>query len=219
MYADWLGQIQYSSPNWNGFQFTVAARQPFANSDNNNLGFDGKVTYDFTGDVSGRVWAGFVSQRHENSLAAATRGGQNDSYTSRGYDVGARVAVSDFGLVGYFYDGRGLDTQLLNALTVNSLGGLQMLAGNKSDDKGGYVQATYKIPTGTKLGVSYGRNRTEANNNAYDIENRSWIVGAYHPLTKSLNLVAEYTSQKVDEDRANINLDAKTVSLGAILFF
>ncbi len=23
IYADWKGQIQYSSPNWNGFQVTV----------------------------------------------------------------------------------------------------------------------------------------------------------------------------------------------------
>jgi hypothetical protein len=225
VYADWVGQIQYTTPNWNGLQLTVAAREKFNNGvdtgfDKSRLGFDGKATYDFAAnDVSGRVWAGFVNQRHENSDPAFTRNAQNDSYTSRGYDVGAKIAVSDFGLVGYYYDGRGLDTQLLNALTINSLGGLQMLAGNKSDDKGGYVQATYKIPTGTKLGVSWGRNRTEADNNVYDIENKSWIVGAYHPVTKHLNLVAEYTNQKVDEDRTNTNLDAKTVSLGAILFF
>jgi len=53
-----------------------------------------------------------------------------------------------------------------------------------------------------------------------------WTVGVYHPLTKHLNLVAEYSSAK-DEVNFNSSVPAgsdvdgksKTVSLGAILFF
>jgi hypothetical protein len=49
-----------------------------------------------------------------------------------------------------------------------------------------------------------------------------WTVGAYHPLTKHLNLVAEYSKSERDVSNrtiADAKADAKTVSLGAILFF
>jgi hypothetical protein len=48
-----------------------------------------------------------------------------------------------------------------------------------------------------------------------------WVVGAYHPLTKHLNLVAEYSQVKSEIDTAIGDVDgkSKTVSLGAILFF
>jgi hypothetical protein len=50
-----------------------------------------------------------------------------------------------------------------------------------------------------------------------------WTLGAYHPITKHLNLVAEYSDAK-DKVSAKgtglaTNSKAKTVSLGAILFF
>ena len=49
-----------------------------------------------------------------------------------------------------------------------------------------------------------------------------WTVGAYHPLTKHLNLVAEYSSVKTDIDFAGAggaDGKSKTISLGAIMFF
>lgn len=221
VYADWIGQIQYASPNWNGFSFAVAAREGLRNNldivqqEKSKLGFDGKVSYEWTGDVSGKVWAGFISQKHEGGTDVVT-GLAVDNYTSRGYDIGAKINVADFGLVGYYYDGRGLDVQ-----TGGQLGGLQFLSGQKTDDKGGYVQGTYKLPgVGTKLGLSYGISKSEARDDTFDRENKSWIVGAYHPLTKSLNLVAEYANQKLENNVAGgLDGKAKTVSLGAILFF
>src|SRR5690606_26677328 len=47
IYADWVGQISYASPNWNGFSFAVGLRDPWrsgANGQNNDLGYEGKVT-------------------------------------------------------------------------------------------------------------------------------------------------------------------------------
>jgi len=49
-----------------------------------------------------------------------------------------------------------------------------------------------------------------------------WVVGAYHPLTKHLNLVAEYSESQRDVDfngGGSVDAKARTVSLGAILFF
>lgn len=212
IYADWKGQIQYSSPNWNGFQVTGAVVENFRpakiTAETNNLGYEGKVTYDFAAnDVTGRVWLSGIAQKTESA---------GNNYTSQGIDVGAKAAYQGFGLVGYYYNGDGLDSQ--NVL----LQGLFNGNGEKSKDSGGYVQGTFVVPgVGTKLGASWGASYSKAaNGTSFDIENESLIVGAYHPLTKSLNLVAEYTQQEVaNKANGSTKTEKDTISLGAILFF
>ena len=139
-----------------------------------------------------------------------------NSYTSRGADVGVKLTAGPATLVGYYYDGKGLDGQA-------SVQGIFNRNGVKSDDDGGYVQGTFVLPTQTKLGASWGRSNSKHTASTFDIENESWVVGAYHPLTKHLNLVAEYTSQEVKNRLAAGTTVAKTendtMSLGAILFF
>jgi predicted porin len=225
IYADWVGQIQYQTPNFSGFQVTAAVSEPLNNGRDvtirDDMGYEAKATYDFAAsDVTGRVWVGGISQKHNSGLAGSD--GAN-GYTSRGADVGAKLAVHDLGLVGYYYDGKGLDNQL-------NVGGIKFGNGFKSDDRGGYVQATYVLPFKTKLGASWGRNESEGNVSATvngKIENESWIIGAYHPLTKHLNLVAEYTNQEIKGNartiasgaNANGKIESDTYSIGAILFF
>ena len=213
IYADWKGQISYTSPNWNGFQVAGGVMEGF-NNGQQDMGYEAKATYDFAAnDVTGRVWLGGLTQKTEGTT----------SYTSRGVEVGAKAAYQGFGLVGYYYDGRGLDSNLGTVAAGTS--GLFNAAGQKTKDSGGYVQATFTVPTiGTKLGASYGvSNTVSANGTTFDIENESYIVGAYHPLTKSLNLVAEYTMQEIKNSKASGSNPAKvendTISLGAILFF
>ena len=74
--------------------------------------------------------------------------------------------------------------------------------GKQRDSDGGYVQATYVIPTGTKLGVSYGVSKLDDNaadaGKALVEENNMLTIGAYHPLTKHLNLVAEYSNVEAE---------------------
>jgi len=245
IYADWKGQISYSSPNWNGFQVTGGVMEGFGNG-REDLGYEAKATYDFAAnDVTGRVWVSGITQQskvaavagsvnYAQALADTVAGGvltsgalaanvaanttaavPGSSYTSRGMDIGAKVAYQGFGLVGYYYNGDGLDGQKV-------LGGLFNANGEKSNDSGGYVQATFAVPTiGTKLGASWGTSMSKGT--TFDIENESWIVGAYHPLTKSLNLVAEYTQQEITNSKATGTAVKKTendtISLGAILFF
>ncbi|MDR2876076.1 MAG: porin [Methylobacillus sp.] len=247
-YADWVGQISYWSPNWDGFSFALGLREPWTNGTSNrairsDMGWEGKVQYEWAGDVAGKVWASYLSQRHNKNTGAilvtgvTTSGalvGPSYSYTSRGWDIGAKVSVAGFGLVGYYYDGRGLSGgtgEILGGL--NSVNGALFTAGNKSKDKGGYIQGSYTIPdVGTKIGLSYGISKSNPASPTLggvnyvfgddsQFKNKSWIVGVYHPLTKSLNLVAEYTDQKLENMGYNSNLDgkAKTLSLGAIMFF
>ncbi len=234
IYADWVGQIQYASPNWNGFSFAAAVREPWANAssgdaERRDMGFDGKVSYEWAGDISGKVWLGGLTQKHRSGTVTPAVGPAVavSGYTSRAWEIGGKVAYSGAELVGYYYDGRGVDSNLFTT------GGLQFLSSTqKTDDKGGYVQATFKIPgIGTKLGASWGRNESEANSTQAGlgiqvgdkVENESWIIGAYHPLTKSLNLVAEYTDQEITSSRTGVAIDGqtnnKTFALGAIMFF
>ncbi|OYY93023.1 MAG: hypothetical protein B7Y32_08175, partial [Methylophilales bacterium 16-45-7] len=124
-----------------------------------------------------------------------------------------------FGLTGYYYDGSGIGQ------TVQLNGGFDA-AGNDRDSDGWYVQGTYALPgVGTKLGVSYGKSTLEGNSGESalldEIEDTMWTVGAYHPLTKHLNLVAEYSHVKSEYQATGVNNEAKakTIALGAILFF
>ena len=217
IYADWKSQIAYTSPNWNGFSFTAGVTQSWdalgitaldaaaAGREGSVPAIEAKASYAWTGDFAGKVWASGITQKLE--LA-------NGDETVRGLDLGATVNVAGFGLTGYVYDGKGLGTtvQLLGAVDQN---------GKRRDSDGYYVQGTYTLPgVGTKLGVSYGESNLDRNAGdvlAADLENSMITVGAYHPLTKHLNLVAEYSDVKTDFGA--LDSKAKTVSLGAILFF
>ena len=79
------------------------------------------------------------------------------------------------------------------------------------------------IPTGTKLGVSYGISKLDDNagdaaNNLVK-ENAMLTVGAYHPLTKHLNLVAEYSNVESESHGTLSDSENNIFAVGAILFF
>ncbi len=244
MYADWKAQVAYSSPNWNGFSFTAGVTQAW-NSDNStgrggsSPAFEGKASYEWAGDVGGKVWVSGITQKVEKiggsaavaactafvtpgctvtTLAAAAVPSTDDRATA--FDIGATVNVAGFGLTGYYGTGDGIGQ------TVQLNGGFDH-EGRSRDSDQWYVQATYTIPgVGTKIGASYGQSTLDGNSRTddfNDIEDSMWVIGAYHPLTKHLNLVAEYsnTEREVDNRGAvsSDNAEGKTISLGAILFF
>jgi predicted porin len=250
IYADWKPQIAYTTPNMGGFQATAGISQAFnANSyvgtdagydayfnstgKNSNVAYEGKASYSFAAnDVTGKVWVSGIAQR-VNLTASATNaaGGTydvssfvsgNDDTMAYGADIGANVNVAGFGLTGYYYNGKGIGTtgQFLNGYGYNYDSG----KAKARDSDGGYVQATYVLPTRTKLGVSWGiSNLDTAGYNGSETasllkENEMWTVGAYHPLTKHLNLVAEYSNQ-TSKNQADAENKANVGSLGAILFF
>ena len=263
MYADFLGQINYTTPNWNGFQATVGIDQPWqtanlsgvetaagasyvtyngtasgtatasvvagtaatyysaSSTENQKVpAFSGKASYSFSAnDVTGKVWAEFKSQKVYgvgNAYTAGVLSSHGTSDTSTVYGVGANAAYQGLTLVGYYYSGQGVGTTgfLSDGYDRN---------GKQRDSDGGYVQATYALPgVGTKLGVSWGISNLDGNavdNNTNLVkENEMWTVGVYHPLTKSVNLVAEYSNVKATNNKDQEN-QSNIVSLGGILFF
>ena len=178
------------------------------------FGIEAEASYSWTGDVAGKVWVSGASYDVTRIQASTTATKQ--SYDITAYDVGASLSAGNFGLVGYYYDGEGLGTTLFGNLGVDG-------NGNERDSDGGYVQATYVIPTGTKLGVAYGVSNLDTasgeTNATLVEENERWTVGAYHPLTKHLNLVAEYNSTESTGQTSSNSMENDSMSLGAILFF
>jgi predicted porin len=235
LYADWVGQISYASPNWNGFSFNVGLRSPWGNAGNEDLGYEGKASYEWGGDISGKVWVGGVHQKVTTAATAAsssvgitslgapgvivtpaTSGSSDDAHA---WEIGGKVNVAGFGLVGYYYDGKGIGQNAV--ATATELSGLIYGNGDRDVD-GGYVQGTYTIPgVGTKIGVSWGESNVDGNNAEADFKSEAWMLGVYHPLTKSVNLVAEYIDTQIDNNGGvhNVDGDIRTVALGAILFF
>jgi predicted porin len=224
MYADWKSQVAYSSPNWNGFSFTAGVTQGWnaidvaigsdvtAQRGGSKPAFEGKASYEWAGDFGGKVWVSGISQEIDGLGVA-----NNLNDTANAFDIGATINVAGFGLTGYYYTGEGIGQ------TVQFNGGYDV-TGKARDSDGYYVQATYTIPgAGTKLGASWGESTLEGNGVAdtglgvNELEDSMWTIGAYHPLTKHLNLVAEYSVVK--SEFGALENEANTVALGAILFF
>jgi predicted porin len=223
IYADWKSQIAYTTPNFNGFQATVGLTQAWDALDVNKAGaitsgragagfaYEGKASYAFAAnDVNGKIWVSGIAQ----ALKDIDAGSYFRNDTAYAGDIGATVNAAGFGLTGYYYAGEGIGS------TLQFVGGFDGV-GKKRDSNGGYVQATYVLPTKTKVGLSWGQSNLEGTGSdawASDVSSEMWTAGLYHPLTKHLNLVAEYSAQEITSD-ADARGHAYTGSLGAILFF
>jgi len=228
LYADWNGQITYSSPSMNGLQVTAGVFQPWntvnaaattisgkSSGSQDEFGYQGKAVYSWGGDMAGKAWLGFFHQKVTNIDGTTTSDVENDADA---LEFGFSVSSGNSSLVAYIYDGEGIGTTAFLRDGFDD-------AGQQRDSDGGYIQATYVIPSGTKIGVSYGESNLDATSNdstTTDIvkSNDMWTVGAYHPLTKHLNLVAEYSSVETESMSTSIaETESEIVSVGAILFF
>ena len=222
LYADWKGQIAYTTPNMNGFLATVGITQPWnaegdgvtsarSTGGTDNFAYEGQASYSWTGDFAGKAWVGAFYQDVTGLTAT------NLDEDAQAFEAGIATTVMNIGLTAYAYSGEGVGT---TGMLVNAFD----LTGASRDSDGGYVQATYVIPMGTKLGVSYGVSKLD--DNAADAganlvkENNRITVGAYQPLTKHLMIVAEF-SHVESESHLSTQSDSEQdiMSVGGILFF
>ena len=210
IYPAWKGQVSYTSPNMNGFQFTVGVTNPNQSADathqatnQDRLGLEAALDFSFE---NGKIWTSGASYEVDC--------GTGCSYDATAVDLGINYNLGNLGLTAYAYTADGAGTTFFHANAHNS--------GAERESDGGYVQATYVIPSGTKLGVSYGISNLDKAGGEADSalveENNRLTVGAYHPLTKHLNLVAEFNKME-SESHNGLKNEADSVSLGAILFF
>jgi hypothetical protein len=227
-YADWKQQIAYTTPNMNGFQATAGITQAWdalstgalsgstATTQGQITGptgggspaYEGKASYSFAAnDVTGKVWVSGFTQKVN---------GMRSGETAYSGDIGANLKVAGFDLTGYYYGGEGTGATLMlrDGYSTN---------GYARGVDGGYVQVKYTLPTKTVAGISWGESNLDtAGNDATSSNllktNEMWTAGLYHPLTKSVNLVAEY-SHVTSTNQANGENTNNAGSLGAILFF
>jgi len=221
-YADWKSQVNYTTPNMNGFQATVGLTQGWnatgstgatsltsTSRGGGNPAYEGKASYSFSAnDVTGKVWVSGIAQK----IGGGTT---TDDPVAQSADIGVNVNVAGFGLTGYYYGGKGIGTtfQFQDGYSAN---------GKARDSDGGYLQATYVLPTKTKAGISWGQSNLDRStgevNTTLVKSNEMTTVGLYHPLTKHLNLVAEY-SHITSENQAGLENTTNSGSLGGILFY
>jgi len=211
LYPAFRGQIAYTTPNMNGLQITAGITNPDQGQDTSGLadyddrfGVEAKAVYSVG---NGKIWVGGSSYDVADS---------DGDYDATAAEIGANFNVGNLGLTAYYYSGEGNGAG--NGL--NRLGNLA----NEREQDGGYLQATYVIASGTKLGVAVATSsqdlasgETAGATDAFESNDR-WTVGAYHPLTKHLNLVAEYNNIE-SEDHQGDSAESSHLNLGAILFF
>ena len=115
IYADWNGQIAYTTPNMNGLSLTLGVMQPWnstasgavseaSTGSTDQFGFQGQGSYSWTGDFAGKVWAGFFSQE-------VTGGADEDR--AQAIEVGVSTSIYNINLVAYGYSGEGVGTTAL----------------------------------------------------------------------------------------------------------
>ena len=221
MYADFNGQMTYTTPNFGGFEFTAGIDHPLntvnASDDSLSLAgpqkmpaYVGVARYSFSSDtVSGKLWLEGKGQK----FYAATGSVSQDASM---FGLGGNLNAGGLGITAYYYSGNGAGT------TAWGKDGFATAGNSKRNSDGGYLQATYVLPTKTKAGISWGQSNLDraGGETGTDLvkSNEMSTVGLYHPLTKHLNLVGEY-SRVTSENQSGLENKSDIVSAGGILFF
>ncbi len=222
IYTDWLAQMDYTTPDFAGFNGTIGAFDPLNSVGETATvqpkkapGFHGKITYTLPIADGTKFYASatFITQDQDY----ISGGGTPYSYTGTGFDIFAKIDVQNFEAFGYYYHATGLGTTAL-------FDGGDFGLGNTRESYGYLAQATYKFGP-LKLGVNYGESNLDyanvndaASNPTLVSSNRKGTVGLYYSLTKNLTLLAEGSNVK-DKSHDGFSNSANTVNIGAFVGF
>ena len=230
IYADWIPQITYITPSFDGFQVSAGIFQPI-NMINNDTGqtatnssvpmLQAKATYDFNvnEDIkAGRVWASGVYERAVTNAAGANHIG----ITGIAGDVGIKANVYGFEPVLYYYQGRGVGTTALFFRGFDA-------TGSRRNSNGGYAQVSHAFGKWkpsfsygfSRLNIGSGEQNTAASAGTLVHLNKSRVQMLQYSLTKALTLVEEFTTTRSDGQGGGVQSRnyQTNISLGAILFF
>jgi hypothetical protein len=238
IYTDWLAQIDWTSPDFAGFNVTVGAFDPLNSlSDSGSTqgkkapGFHAKLTYTLPFSDTSKLYASLAAiTQKQNYLDGAL---EAYDYTGSGADLFVKLDVADFEAFIYGYYAKGLGTTaLFDGGAYNGGPGLGGDGQTRKSD-GGMVQVTYKLGA-VKLGANYGISKLDyasdfdqTANPFLVSKNEKATLGVYYSLTKNLTLLLEGTRAKSTahndtfegtNDLGNSN-SATTVNIGAYLGF
>jgi predicted porin len=221
IYTDWLGQIDYTTPDLSGFNLTIGIFDPInsltdtgASQAKKAPGVHGKLTYTLPLSEGTKLYlsAAVITQKQNYEVPTGPY-----NYTGTGEDVFAKFDMQNLEVFGYYYHAEGLGTTALFNLGAFGLG-------QRRTSNGYLAQVTYKIGA-LKLGANYGESKLDFANAADRTanptlvsSNRKATVGLYYSLTKNLTLLAEGSRVK-SEAHAGGGNDATTINAGAFLSF
>lgn len=208
MYTGFQPQITYSLPTIDGFNASAGIFNPsaYAGNERKTPGMQGLVSYDWKGDVGGKVWGSFVNQKTSGP------GG----FKASGFEGGIKVGFGAVDLLASGFAGKGLGRSTIGAQFLFGLDA----NGNPQESNGAFVQGTVKASEKLKLGLSFGKNTDKDMSAAgRDDSNEAVAAGIYYNLTKSVTLVGETIAEKTKNTLNSDGTKTNTVSLGAILFF
>ena len=227
IYVDTLAQMDYTTPDFSGFNLTVGIFEPINSLTNGDKvagkkapGFHGKLAYTYAIATATKLYlsAAFISQDQKYINGA----GNPYSYTGTGVDVFAKIDVNDFEAFGYYYHGTGLGTTGFFVLSDDG-------SGNTRTSYGYLVQATYKFGK-AKVGVNYGVSQLDYANAADRTtveavagrsllsKNRKVTGGVYYSLTKNLTILGEVSDVHADAHNGSSN-HSTNFNAGAFLSF
>lgn len=221
IYTDWLAQIDYTTPDFSGFNLTAGIFDPInsltdpaaTTQPKKAPGFHAKVSYTMPFSDTTKLYLSAAFLTQEQNYGGVTP----YNYRGNGVDVFAKLDVQDLEVFGYYYHATGLGT------TALFLGGAFGL-GDTRGSNGYLAQLTYKIGA-VKLGVNYGESKLDFANSADRFANPTLLssnkkatVGVYYSLTKNLTLLAEGSRVKSESHGGGSN-DATTINAGAFLGF
>jgi hypothetical protein len=223
VYTDRLAQIDWISPKWNGFQGTLGIFNPLDGQaegaakavGESEIGYQGKLSYDWEGTVPGYLSVSGISQKivvedaefdEDGNIIGFTKTGNS---SIQGWDVFGKVSYSGFGLDGYYYSGKGMSTLALGGLIFDGFSA----SATAEESRGGYVQGTYTW-NNTKFGAHWSQSKQTKLDK---VENERLTLGVYHNLTPALTLLAEYNTMKSELDTGEDKTGS--IDVGAILFF
>src|SRR3984885_6550344 len=164
IYTDWLGQIDYTTPDFSGFSVTLGIFDPINSlSDAATVeakkapGFHAKIVYTMPFSEGNKLYlSATVLTQQQDYATGLTAGPATYSYTGTGEDIFAKLDIQDWELIGYYYHATGLGSTALFD------GGAFVNAGFADTRKSsGYLaQTTYKFGP-VKVGFNYGRSNLD----------------------------------------------------------
>jgi predicted porin len=231
LYPDTLAQIDYTTPDFSGFNLTVGIFDPLnsltaplnaagtsSNAPKKAPGFQAKATYTYkiSDDMKFYASVSGLTQKQDYTGAVGVSA-SSVQYTSTGADVFVKFDVAGFELDASYYGGKGLGTTGLFFFADDGFG-------NPRKSHGYLLQGTYKIGA-VKVGLNYGVSKLQYADAADAAavptlldSNNKVTGGVYYSLTKNLTLLGELSDvwTKAHDGGENKSVNG---NIGAFLSF
>jgi len=233
IYADWIPQVTYTTPDYNGFTASIGIFTPYDAISNGYAttatisGHDapqiqGQLHYkgQLAPDTKIVLWTDALWQQHRANIGDTAALAAGTALSSWGIDGGAKLDWGPVSLLAYGYYGEGLGTTglFIDAFSIN---------GQRRNSYGGYAQASYNVTEKFMLGASWGISYLQRN--SFDAafapilstqlrSNESWVGFARYKLTNWMNIQAEYI-HSISRNQSGGSVYSDELALGTVWFF